>query len=329
VASGTSVNPHVFPQSALSLMKRVSPALIGLVYPGLVWSIHAVSPFALALVLLASALCLYLASVLSKDARYRSATIVSYLSVGAPALYSLMGGWLDSQKWLPYRGDGVWVVLWSGLLIVTVAERPGDVSDACAGPAKLAFAHGISAAMIALFAIFHIANHLMGVFGGQVHMAVMRQFRLVYRETAIEVLLGVCVLFQVVSGCILLLRRTQRPTTGWIEVLQNASGAYLMLFFASHVSAVLRTRYLHHVDTNWIWLTADNLLRDSWSVRLVPYYFLAVFALAVHGACGLRRVLLAHQRPRSADRAFIATVAAGGVAAFAIVTAMVVGSLAN
>lgn len=114
---------------------------------------------------------------------------------------------------------------------------------------------------------------------------------------------------------------------GWIEILQNASGAYLVLFFASHVSAVLRARYLRHIDTNWIWLTADNLLTDPWSVRLAPYYFLGVLALAVHGACGLRWVLLERGRQRIANRVFIAMVGAGGLAAFVVIIALVRGSL--
>jgi succinate dehydrogenase/fumarate reductase cytochrome b subunit len=163
-----------------------------------------------------------------------------------------------------------------------------------------------------MFAVFHIANHLMGVFGGEVHMAVMRLLRLVYRQLAIEVVLLGSILFQVASGSILLFRKTLHSSPGWIEILQNASGAYLMLFFASHVSAVLRARYLHHIDTNWIWLTADNLLKDPWSVRLVPYYFIGMLALAVHGACGLRWVLLGHGQQRITNRVFIAMVAGEG-----------------
>jgi succinate dehydrogenase hydrophobic anchor subunit len=90
---------------------------------------------------------------------------------------------------------------------------------------------------------------------------------------------------------------------------------------------VLRTRYLRHIDTNWIWLTADNLLKDPWSVRLVPYYFLGVLALAVHAGCGLRWVLSEHGRQRTADWAFVATVTAGGVIALIAISAVVLGSL--
>jgi succinate dehydrogenase/fumarate reductase cytochrome b subunit len=305
----------------------VAPALIGLFYPVLVWSVQAISPFALTLTLLGPALCVYIAFLLSSENQYRRATMVAYLGVGAPALYSFLGGWLDSQRWIPYRANGVWVVLWCGLTALIIAERPSAIKVAGVRPVKLAFAHGVSAAVITVFAVFHLANHLAGVFGGETHMAVMRHLRVVYRQPPIEIVLIACVLFQVASGLILLFRKLRRPSTGWIDILQNASGAYLMLFFASHISAVLRTRYLRHVDTNWVWLTADNLLKDPWSVRLVPYYFLGVLALAVHGGCGLRWVLSEHGHRESADRVFLATVAAGGLTALVIVVAMVLGSL--
>ena len=327
MTSAASIPAELSLRRGTPLIVRVAPALIGLIYPALVWSVHAISPLALALTLLAPGACLYLAFWLANRNRYPRATMVAYIGVGAPALYTFLGGWLDSQKWLPLRGNGVWVVLWCGLLIATLVERPKTIEGAGARPAKVAFAHGISAAVITTFAVFHLSNHLAGVLGGEAHLAVMRHLRVVYRQPAVEVLLGICVLFQVASGSVLLFRRMRRPAMGWAEILQNASSAYLLLFFASHVSAVLRTRYLQYIDTNWIWLTADNLLTDPWSVRLVPYYFLAVLALAVHGACGLRWVLLEHGQQRMADRALVAIVATGGLAALVIISALVLGSL--
>jgi succinate dehydrogenase/fumarate reductase cytochrome b subunit len=320
-------NTELSQRGTVPLLVRVAPALIGLFYPVLVWSVEAISPFALALTLLAPALCVYIAFLLSNENNYRKATMVAYLGVGAPALYSFLGGWLDSQRWIPYRANGVWVVLWCGLTALTVVERPRVVEVPGVRRAKLAFAHGISAAVITVFAVFHLANHLAGVFGGETHMAVMRNLRVVYRQPPIEIVLIACVLFQAASGLILLSQKMRRPSKGWTDILQNASGAYLMLFFASHISAVLRTRYLRHVDTNWIWLTADNLLKDPWSVRLVPYYFLGVLAFAIHGGCGLRWVISEHGHQETGHRVFLAMVVAGGAAALVIIVALVVGSL--
>ncbi|MGO4212965.1 hypothetical protein AB4Y89_22200 [Terriglobus sp. 2YAB30_2] len=313
----------------LSLRQRITPGLIGLFYPVLVWSIAAWSPFALLLTLLAPAACLYLAFRLAQTNTYRRATRIAYFAIGAPALYSFLGGWLDSQRWIPYRANGVWVLLWCALLLLTLIERPVAADNAQARPAKLAIAHGISAALITVFAVVHLTNHLTGVLGGSTHIAVMRHLRVVYRAPVVEGVLLTCVLFQVASGWVLLAYRTRKPFSGWIDTVQNASGMYLLLFFASHVSAVMRARYLRHIDTNWVWLTADNLLKDPWSVRLVPYYFLGVLALAVHGACGVRHVLLEHERPHLADRAFAAIVAGGGVVAVVIIVTLVAGSLSH
>ena len=321
------VQAEVSRERVVPTLLRVGPPLMGLVYPALVWCIHGISPFALALTLLTPGVCLYAVFQLNRENRYRWATMAAYLGVGAPALYTFLGGWLDSQKWIPYRGNGVWVVIWCGLLLLTAIERRGEIKNAGARPAELAVAHGVSGALITVFAVFHLTNHLAGVFGGEAHMAVMRILRIVYRQPPVEVLLGGCVLFQAASGSVLLLRRMRRPSPERMEILQNASGAYVLLFFASHISAVLRTRYLYHVDTNWVWLTADNLLKDSWSVRLVPYYFLGVVALAVHGGCGLRWVLGEHGRKQMGERTFAVTVAAGGAAALVIIIAMVLGSL--
>ena len=119
------------------------------------------------------------------------------------------------------------------------------------------------------------------------------------------------VAFQAVSG-LRLLRAHAGRTRSWWHTTQVASGAYLGVFFLSHLTAALRARWLRGVDTNWQWLTADSMLLDPWSARLAPYYALSIVALGVHAALGLRYVL----RERGwtvavADRvAVLATVAA-------------------
>src|SRR6202000_1665335 len=74
------------------------------------------------------------------------------------------------------------------------------------------------------------------------------------------------------------------------RVVDGASGAYMLMFSLSHVSAVGRARYLRHTDTNWRWLTADDLLTDPWSARLLPYYILGVLAFGLHLACDVRAI---------------------------------------
>jgi hypothetical protein len=236
-----------------------------------------------------------------------------------------MGALLDFQKTFPFHGNSVWVVLWAALIAWVTFERPSQWHSQAANHSWLKSAHGISAAAITLFALFHITNHLAGLAGARAHLALMTAFRTVYRYPAVEVLLVTAVLFQVVSGVVLLRRRLM--TADRFEMLQGAAGAYLLMFFASHLRAVFKARYVRHIDTNWIWLTSSNLLTDQWSARLIPYYFLGIVALGLHGACGLRHVLLQHGRDSVANTAFWVFTVASVVAALSVMTGLVVGSL--
>jgi succinate dehydrogenase/fumarate reductase cytochrome b subunit len=307
---------------------RLAPVLVSLIYPVLVWCVSAVSPFALLLTLAPALVCLYVISVLAKTTGYRGAYLVAHFGIGSAALYSAMGGWLDFQKTLPFHANSAWIVLWCGLGLYVAFERSGPTQMTVSGSnRRLAFAHGLSATVILLFATFHLSNHLAGLAGGDVHMAVMNSLRKVYRQPVVELILAGCILFQNISGVLLLIRRP-RPNSG-IEVLQGASGAYMMLFFTSHIGAVIRARYLRHTETNWAWLTGSNLLTDLWSSRLVPYYFLGVIALSVHAACGLRRILLEHGRPDAARWTFRIVATVGSLASTAIIIGVVRGSLGS
>src|SRR3954447_12767280 len=109
---------------SVGLMGRLLPGIACLIYPLLVSSISGVSPFLLPLTflpLLASLACLLKVSPLY---RYPRAVAVAHLGVGAPAMYSAMGGWLDFQKTYPFHGNSAWVVLWSVLVAVVAFERP-------------------------------------------------------------------------------------------------------------------------------------------------------------------------------------------------------------
>ncbi len=58
----------------------------------------------------------------------------------------------------------------------------------------------------------------------------------------------------------------------------------------------------------------------------MPYYFLGIVALGLHGACGLRHVLLQHGRASVANAAFWIFTVASVVAALSVMTGLVVGS---
>jgi len=266
---------------------RASAPLAALLYPAIIACGVRTSP-----IVLAASLAVPLVALVASRAiaDFPRAHRIAHLAVAAPPLFSLLGGWLDFQHAIPIHSLGAWIVLWSVLLLTAVTEAP-HAEPQRTSSRRLAVAHGITAAAITLFAAVHLANHLGGLFGSETHGAIMHVLRKVYRNPLVEPLLFATLAFQIATGSVLLWRKLAR-STGWIDTLQSASGAYMMMFLLSHVSAVLRARHLRGIDTNWAWAAGPELLTDPWTARLAPYYFLAVIAFGVHGACGLRTVAL-------------------------------------
>jgi len=315
---------------------RTLPAIAALLYPGLVWSGPAVYSPLPPLSLLPSVLCVVVAHRPGVADRFPLAARVAYFGAGAPALFTFLGGWLDSLKALPFRSIGVWnsvgvwIPLWVALAFVVVLERPSKRPERTQEPlrSRLAFAHGVSAVLLVTFVLVHLLNHLLGAWSGSLHVAFMTAARLVYRSTLFEAMLAASLLFQLASGLTLLRRKLSSPEISWLNTLRTASGAYLALFLLSHLSAVLRARYLKHVDTNWVWLTPSNLLTDDWSARLVPYYFLGIIAFGLHVGCAMHRVLLGHEiKETLADRAFSVIAVATGVGAMIIMMGLIRASI--
>ena len=288
---------------------RAAAPLAALAYPALVWCGPAVSPAFLVLALGVPALGLFAAYRLGRAGASAFVRSAAHLAVAAPALYALLGGWLDFQHTLPFKSLGAWIALWSAISIVAIVDRRRAPETTTKSPRWLIGAHASSAVVIAMFAVVHVANHLAGLLGGDVHVAMMHVLRAGYRSQLVEPALLAAVVLQIATGVWLLQRRMLRAPD-WFSTLQTATGAYLMMFFLSHVSAVFRARLLRNTDTNWTWLSGGELLTDPWSARLVPYYFLAVIALAVHAGCGLRVVMLGHGAPMRRANALVAITAA-------------------
>lgn len=253
---------------------------------------------------------------------------IAFAVVGTPPLYSFLGGWLDFQHVVPFKGLHVWLLIWLATACIAFLERPSSHTaegESLSQSHLLPFAHGVSAALITLFAVTHLLNHFAGLWGGERHAAIMHALRLIYRHPIIETVLLGSIAFQMLSG-LRLLKRKLPHVVGCIDSLQVASAIYLLLFFFSHLSAVLKARYLRHIDTNWSWLTADGLLTDPWSARLAPYYFLAVVAIGVHGGAGVRRVMLNHGRsPQLAQNTFYIVVAGAAALSASIMVGLIRG----
>lgn len=320
------------PAPIATRLRNAAAALAALVYPWLVALGPHVHPALLSVSLLVPALAFFLAARTIDPARFPRSRRIAFLAIGAPALFSMVGGWLDGQHVLPFKGDGFWLAGWSALALCAALEsgrthRIATHADTVTRKiATLRTLHGVSALAIVLFALFHLGNHLAGLSGGAAHLQTMHALRAVYRHPLVEPVLIALVAFQIVSGTLLVWRATAIRRDA-VATLQAAAGVYLLCFFGSHLSAVLRTRYLRGIDTDWRWLTADPLLTDAWSARLVPYYWLGVIALGVHVAAGLRYVLLAHGVRAAHARLAFAIVCAGAiVVASLIMLALVLGS---
>lgn len=168
--------------------------------------------------------------------------------------------------------------------------------------------HRISALLISLYVLFHLANHLVALAGVEAHIDTMRSFRQIYRATLVEPLLLACVLFQVASGITFILRR-RGQRRGFFDRAQAISGGYLAFFLLFHVGAVLYGRS-QGLDTNFNFAAA-TLNLGAFAIFFAPYYTLAVVAYFTHLACGLRWLLRARFPVATLNRAAASLMALG------------------
>lgn len=187
--------------------------------------------------------------------------------------------------------------------------------------------HGIAAAAAVVYLLFHFSNHLVGLIGPDAHQAVMDVFRTVYRSSVVEPLLTLIFLFLIASGTLMAWRLTARPATA-VRTFQIAGGVFLIFAVASHINAVLYlARVYFNIESDWGFAVGapDGLLKNAWNIRLLPYYYLAVFFVISHAFCGLRGVMLAHGVPtRSADRALN-----GGIALAFLISTLIILAMAG
>lgn len=248
---------------------------------------------------------------------------LAYLVIAAPTLFTFMGVLTYMAK-APISDPWIWAIAWIAIVTWASLAKPSEPVDRLPGLPRWRVAHGISGAILALFVLFHLANHLFGLVGPEAHLAVMKIGRTIYRSQVIEPLLVATFLFQVVTGLRLAWHWSARPGDGF-RVFQIASGGYLSLYILGHMNSVfVFSRTFLHSDTGWGFATGapTGLIYDPWNIRLVPHYWLGVFLVLGHLVSGLRVVLLAHGMSRAlADRMFFA----GLAGAFSIATAILLG----
>ena len=174
--------------------------------------------------------------------------------------------------------------------------------------------HRAVGAVLAVFVAVHVANHLAALAGVEAHIRFMDAARRVYRQPVVEAMLLLCVVLQAASGLRMLWagRQRRRGMRAW---LQAGSGAYVALFLAIHVGAVLAGRIAGGPDTNF-YFAAAGLHVWPFMLFFVPYYFVAVAALFVHLGCAVLR-----------GRAVVAGFSAAGVVVAGLIVATLMGKI--
>ena len=323
----------------------LAPAAAALCYPFLLMAFHAIvgsqaatrSPLAIvgAIFVLAVA---FVVPFLGLALAFRpTATVgarrLAYASVAAPTLYVFLGV-VQALVHSPISDEIVWCVIWLAIAIWSQSAR-NLVAAPVPAVGRWRVAHGLTAAILCLYVLFHLTNHLFGLVGPDAHATVMKIGRVVYRSGIGELLLVAAMLFQIGTG-LYLAWRWSAAAQGLHRTYQVASGAYLSLFILGHMNSVfIYARSFLGIPTDWNFSIGapTGLIHDAWNIRLLPHYALGVFFVLSHIASGLRVVLIAHGVDRrNADRLWMICVAISIVVAAAIITGMCgvrIGALAS
>jgi hypothetical protein len=324
------------------------PAATAMVYPFLLQAFHAAVSasdgalsavrIARAAILLALAFALPLSALASaywwtrvvqptqSDLRVRR---LSYAGIAVPPLFVFVGvicGYAANLLGIQISDIVVWIAIWlaAALYVRSGGDQPAPERK-LHPTAALRVAHGVSAAFITCYVLFHLTNHLFGLLGSETHAAIMKAGRVVYRAPLIEPVLVLALLFQASSG-VRLAWHWSRLRTDAYRVFQIGSGVYLAAFLLAHLnSGLIAARHVYKIETNWAWASGapEGLIHSAWNIRLLPHYALGVFFILAHLASGLRVVMIAHHvNVATANRVWLAGLTAAVLISTAIICAL-------
>jgi hypothetical protein len=322
----------------------VLPALAAIAYPLMLQAISALlrmaqisappSPPVIAVVVLAvlasavavMAVSFVQAQALSRQGAGSAGRLLAHLAFTTPTLLVAVGnvvGLFHARGVAAYA----WPLFWLALTVVVLLAQEIAPAVPAASNRRLAIGHGISAlAILAVFILPHLGNHLTGIVSGADHIGVMKIIRLVYRNAIIEPLLLTLIAFQVMSGFVLVRRRLARASD-FFGTLQTLTGVYVGIYLLGHMTAAFAARGAG-TDTNWNWLTSDDrgLLFFLSGFALVGHYWVGPIAIVTHVACGLRGVAMAHGVSEPAAGRLAWSLIGSGVVASSIILAGLLGA---
>jgi hypothetical protein len=250
---------------------------------------------------------------------------LAYISIGVPPFFVLAGVGLGLLH-LHVSDELVWIAGWLAACVYVWLGSEPVVRAAAARPiGKWRVAHGIAAALLVSFVLFHLSNHLLGLVGPELHASVMRVGRVVYRSAVAEPVLIGLMLFQVMSGGRLAWRWSGEQLDAY-RVFQIGSGTYLAAFIVTHLnSALVSARTVHKIETGWAWASGapTGLIHDAWNIRLFPHYAFGVFFILAHLGSGLRGVVIAHGMSAGvANRVWAVGLVVSGLVSVAIMSGL-------
>src|SRR4051812_24839585 len=258
---------------------------------------------------------------------------LAYASVVSPTLYVFLGVVQILIK-SPIPDEVVWCAIWLAIAIWSQSAR-APVAAAVPAVGRWRVVHGVTAAVLSLYVVFHLTNHLFGLIGPDAHAAVMKIGRMGYRSALGEPLLVAAMLFQIGTG-LFLAWRWSAAAQDFQRTYQVASGAYLSVYILGHMNSVfVYARSFLGIPTDWNFAIGapTGLIHDAWNIRLLPHYALGAFFVLSHLASGLRLVLIAHDvDQRKADRLWGVCVGMSAIVAAAIIAGVCgvrIGALAS
>lgn len=250
---------------------------------------------------------------------------LAYAGLIAPPMFVFFGvasGLLGS----PISDTTMWICVWTAALAFGWNAGHGNAPATDTIDARLRVAHGVIAALLAIFFLFHLSNHLVGLLGPAMHAEVMSAGREIYRAAWIEPIFVLLLALQIAIGLRMALRWSARGGDIF-RVVQIGSGIYIGAFIITHLnSALVSARMIRGIETDWAWASGapEGLIYDAWNIRLLPHYALGAFFLLAHLATGARQVLLAHgAREAIVNRLWWTALVAGGALAATIIGALI------
>jgi hypothetical protein len=341
--SSVPADGDVLAKTIVDRLRRLAPAAAAMSYPFLLNLFHlAVSAPAGSLSIarmIGAACCLFAAiavPLFGLGSAFRltnacpssfelRARRLAYITIGVPPLFVLTGVALGLLH-VHINDELVWIVGWLAACVYVLLGTESIPEPSAPRPvSRLRVAHGIVAALVVSFVLFHLSNHLLGLAGPDLHTSVMRVGRRVYRSSVVEPVLVGLMLFQVISGARLVWRWSGVPVDAY-RVFQIGSGTYLAAFIVTHLnSALVSARTVHKIETGWAWASGapTGLIHDAWNIRLLPHYAFGVFFILAHLGSGLRGVVIAHGMSAAiANRVWAIGLVVSGLVSVAIMSGL-------